>query len=105
MLLISENQVEVSQVNQQQMKIEKNFVTKLEENKYGIGMFCKDCELDLSIFFCDCQKYLVKNFFCIHIHVFILSTKTNAIRVLENDVVPVITELNKPLAVQKKYFL
>ena len=67
-------------------------------------MFCKDCEVDLSIFFCDCQKYLVKKFFCIHIHVFIMSTKTNAIRVLENDVVPVITELNKPLAVQQKYF-
>ena len=59
LLLIGGNRFEIIRINQQQMKVGENFVTKLEENEYGVGMFCKSCELDLSIFSCDCHKYLV----------------------------------------------
>ena len=52
----------VEKLNEDQFKVGRNIITRLVDNPYGINMFCKGCDFELSNLFCDCSKYTKTKF-------------------------------------------
>ena len=75
--LIAENIIKNINYNYKEMNknyhmVNNNFVTKLVENNYSVGMYCKYCSSSLNLYFCDCEDYLRTKLYCYHIHLLII---------------------------------